>query len=356
MKHLGVFFFLLSILWSCSNSGNIPDEYKPPSRGDADELILVIDSTVWAGQVGDELRKILEAPMIGMPQDERLFEVYKVNPLKLNSVLRSANNMVFVTTLDSKTRQSRQLRTFFTDESLKKIKRDTSYFQAIEKDKFAIGQKTLYLFSKTEADLAKKIAKNREAILHLFESQAMRITKARILKSRAKNIEKVITKNHGYSIQIPYGWDLAQDRLDFVWCRELGLKMEKNIFIFEQPYTDAGVFKQIVELRDKITELHLRDGEKNNLYITRQKGIPVFGKEVTFKGKFAMQSRGLWAVSDMSGGGPFLSYAMVDEETQTLYYIEGYVYNAGGKKKRLMREMDAILSTFNIPSKPKSDK
>ncbi|MCP4459266.1 MAG: DUF4837 family protein [Cytophagales bacterium] len=353
MKYLCIVIPFLAILWSCGDSSSIPDEYKPPARGDADELILVIDSAVWEGSVGVEIRKTLEAPMLGMPQDERLFEVYKVNPLKLNSVLKSANNMIFVTTLDSKTTQSKQLRSFFTDESLKRIQRDTSYFQATENNKFAIGQKVLYLFSNTEAELAAKIAKNSDAILKLFEDQAMKITKKRLLKSRSKKIENVININHRYSIQIPYGWDLAQDQLDFIWCRELGLGMEKNIFIYQQPYTGVEVFDDMGNLRDKITELHLRDGQKSNLYIQRQNNIPVFSNQISFNGKFAMKSRGLWAVSDMSAGGPFLSYAMVDEKSQTLYYIEGYVYNAGGKKKRFMREMDAILSTFKIPSELK---
>lgn len=353
MKQLLIIVFLPFVLWSCGTSGSIPDEYKAQSRGDADELILVIDSAIWAGIVGDELRKTLQAPMKGMPQDERLFEVYKVNPLKLNSVLKSANNMVFVTTLESKTRESRQLRSFFTDESLKRIQGDTSFFQATEDNKFAMGQKVLYLFSKTEEELANKIAKNSKSILRMFEDQAMKITKARVLKGRSKKIEEILTTNHGYSIQIPYGWDLAQDRLDFIWCRELGLSMEKNIFIFQQPYTGEAVFDELPKLRDKITELHLRDGQKSDLYVLRQRNIPVFTERISFNGKFAVQSRGLWAVSDMSAGGPFLSYTMVDEENQMLYYIEGYVYNARGKKKRLMREMDAILSTFKVPSEVK---
>jgi len=352
MKKILLISTLLALLWSCGDSSSMADEFKPPARGDADELILVIDSAVWEGPVGDELRKTLEAPMLGMPQGERLFEVYKVNPLKLNSVLKSANSMVFVTTLDSKTRQSRELRGFFTDESLKRIQRDTAYFQATEDNKFAMGQKVLYLFSKTEEELAQKIAKNSKAILALFEGQARKITKSRLLKTRAKGIEKVVMENHGYSVQVPYGWDLAQDRLDFVWLRELDLDKEKNIFIYQQPYTGTDVFESIGDLRDKITELHLRDGQKNDLYIQRQ-DVPIFSKQISFNGKFAIETRGLWAVSDLSGGGPFLSYTLVDEETQTLYYIEGYVYNPGGKKKRMMREMDAILSTFKIPSELK---
>ena len=326
---------------------------KRPAGGDADEIIVVVDSAVWDGPVGEQVRKTLAAPMIGMPQDEALFDIYKVNPLKLNSVLKSAYNMIYITTLDSRTNQSKELRAMFTDESLKKIQSDTSFFQVTEENKFALGQKVLYLFANNEQDLANKIARNRGAILNVFETQARKITKARILDSRSTGIEKKIIDGHGYSIQVPYGWDLAADLPDFVWIRELDRQKEKNIFIYQERYTDMKVFNDIGALRDRITELHLRDGQKTDLYVKRQEIIPVFSKQINFNNKFAMESRGLWAVSDNTAGGPFLSYTLVDEENQMLYYIEGYVFHAAGKKKRLMREMDAILSTFRMPSEIK---
>ena len=326
---------------------------KRPAGGDADEIIVVVDSAVWDGPVGEQVRKTLAAPMIGMRQDEALFDIYKVNPLKLNSVLKSAYNMIYITTLDSRTNQSKELRAMFTDESLKKIQSDTSFFQVTEENKFALGQKVLYLFANNEQDLANKIARNRGAILNVFETQARKITKARILDSRSTGIEKKIIDGHGYSIQVPYGWDLAADLPDFVWIRELDRQKEKNIFIYQERYTDMKVFNDIGALRDRITELHLRDGQKTDLYVKRQEIIPVFSKQINFNNKFAMESRGLWAVSDNTAGGPFLSYTLVDEENQMLYYIEGYVFHAAGKKKRLMREMDAILSTFRMPSEIK---
>jgi hypothetical protein len=95
--------------------------------------------------------------------------------------------------------------------------------------------------------------------------------------------------------------------------------------------------------------LHLRDIEKQELFITRQEIVPMHVKRVNFANKFALEMRGLWKISDASSGGPFLSYAMVEESNNMLYYIEGYVYNPAGKKKRMMREIDAILGTFKVP-------
>ena len=350
MKYL-LFLSCILLLCSCEQSGTT--EYKSSARGSADELVVVVDSAVWAGSVGHELRRIFEAPMQGMPQDEPLFQVYQINPLKLNSVLKSVYNMIFVTTLDSRTSQSKELQKMFTNESLKRIQRDPSIFQVTENDKFANGQKTMFLFGHTSADLAKKLSQNRQPILNVFEKRAREITRGRVLKTRATDIEKVIKTNHGYSIQIPFGWDLAKDQLDFIWCRELDHNREKNIFIYQQPYKGPQDFNTIVDIRDKIGELHLRDSQVPELFITRQDMVPVVTKRTSFNDKFAMEARGLWAVSDMTAGGPFLSYTLVDEENAMLYYMEGYVYNPGGKKKRLMREMDAILSTFTVPSEVK---
>jgi len=114
--------FIISLIFGCSESSKEQrrKDLLPNSRGEADEIILVVDSTQWVDSLGlgAELRKTFLSPMLGLPQDEALFNVSKVNPQRLNSVLKKAKNMVFVMTLDSKTTDSRVLQQFFTDQSL----------------------------------------------------------------------------------------------------------------------------------------------------------------------------------------------------------------------------------------------
>ena len=64
---------------------------------------------------------------------------------------------------------------------------------------------------------------------------------------------------------------------------------EQNVFVYYEPYTNTGIFDQVPEFRDRITKKFLRDGEKNNLFITRQmrKDLnTVFLKKTQFKGEF----------------------------------------------------------------------
>lgn len=337
---------LAACLFGCGN----PEDNKPSANGNPDDLMVVVDGNVWQGAVGEALRSIYESPMRGLPQDEERFNVMKINPLKFNRVLRNGVNIIFVVTLDSKSDQSKKIRSFFTDESLRQIQSDTADYLTVVRDKFAKGQRVVYLYAENATRLARQLKENQDYLLSLFEDRTRSLMRDRVLKSREKGIERSIRENHGYSIQVPFGWDKAKDTKDFLWLRELGSNMEKNIFIYEAPYRGPDDFDDIEGLRDRITELHLRDSQRPELYIQRQELIPVFTERVTFRGKFAVEARGLWKISDSTAGGPFVSYVMVDEDQGRLYYIEGYVYNPSGPKKQFIREMEAILSTFQTPS------
>lgn len=345
-----IIILLIVIAFGCSDAAKESrrKDMLPTARGEADEIILVADSTQWADSlgIGAELRKTFMSPMLGLPQDEALFNVSKVNPRRLNSVLKSAKNMIFVMTLDSKTADSRVLQQFFTDQSLNQIKRDTSIFMRAQKDLFAKGQTVLFLFSSTEDMLAQKINYNRSAIREYFETSARETIKDQLFNSTQKQLAARIKENHNVALTIPFGWEKARDLKNFIWLRKMDAQTEQSIFIYYEPYRDQGVFNEIGEFRDKITQRNLYDGENRDVYIKRQEIIPVFTERVNFNGHFAVEARGLWKISDNSRGGPFLSYTIVDEESGLIYYIEGYVDSPGTRKKKLVRELEAILSTF----------
>lgn len=350
MKRLSYFMLSWLLLGSCGDSGDqLKKDFMQTARGEVGEIILVMDSTQYDGQLGETIKEIFREPMRGLPQDEPLFNINKASPKRLNSILKSATNMVFVMTLDSKTSESNILRGYFTDQSLKSIQKDTSVFMATRRDEFAKGQVALFLFSQNEEILIQQLQQNKTRIQEYFEGIERTRIQDRMLKSRERDKEKAVSAKHPFSIKIPYGWDLAKNDENFVWLRFLESNREHNLFFYYEPYADAEIFNNIPQFRDKITETYLRDIEKESVYITRQQRediIDVLSEPVRFNGNYAVKSRGLWKISDNSGGGPFISYMIVDEGQQMLYYIEGYVYAPSTKKKNFIRELDAILATF----------
>lgn len=333
-------------LCSCSDSKKeSKTAYLPVARGKESVILAVMDSAKWHGDIGNALRATFAAPVPGLPQDEPFFKVRHINPLKLNSILKTAKNMLFVTTLDDQSAQSRAMRRYMTDGSLKRIQADTSLYMFLNKDEFAKGQQILHLFGNNDKLLINKINTNSIRLRnHFLKVEEDRIRKV-LFKSEEKNIKKKLVEDHAFSLRIPYGYDLAKNLKDFVWIRLLDPAYEKNIFVHYEPYTSQEPFNEPLAHRAKITSTYMRDIEKPDIYMTLQ-DFPTEQEEVNFKGKYAKETRGLWKLSDISGGGPFLSYVFVDESQKRIYYIEGYVFAPSKDKRAFMREIEVILSTF----------
>jgi Domain of unknown function (DUF4837) len=64
--------------------------------------------------------------------------------------------------------------------------------------------------------------------------------------------------------------------------------------------------------------------------------------------------RGLWKTNTSTMGGPFVSYALVDEAAGQFYYIEGFLYSPGKEQRPMMRELETILYTFKTSDQLKS--
>ncbi len=334
-------------------------EFMPLAQGAMGEIILVMDSAQWKGQIGSELRKTFHAIMPGLPQDEPLFKLFHVNPIRLNSVLKQAKNMIFVTVLSDKSQASQILKSYFTKESLKRIQKENDLYMFIKKDDFARGQEVLHLFGPDQQTLVSNLQANREKIRAYFEKTERKRLQLALFKSENRALSSELKSKHEFSIRVPYGYELARNDDNFIWIRQMEYPEEKSFFIYYEPYLSSDIFNKdsIAKLRNKITSSLIRDIQNQGTYMTLQeeKHMPYFTKEINLNGNYAFEMRGLWKLSDISAGGPFVSYTTVDEKLGRLYYIEGYVYHPSGDKRDWIREMDTILQTFLISDQGPSE-
>ena len=159
-----------------------------------------------------------------------------------------------------------------------------------------------------------------------------------------------------FSLRIPAEYKLAKERENFVWIRNFTPEIDKNIVIYYTDYTSEEVFEDqgIFELRKDIANTYLVDIEDTTIYMTTETLVPLHTEKVNFNGKYAVETRGLWRLSDSSLGGPFLSYVFVDEELNRLYYVEGYVASPGKNKRQSIRELETILWTFKTQEEMKT--
>ena len=65
-------------------------------------------------------------------------------------------------------------------------------------------------------------------------------------------------------------------------------------------------------------------------------------KAINFKGFSAVESKGLWKLSDISAGGPFHSLILYDSVAEKILY-RGVCLCSWTKKRDLMQEIFSIL-------------
>lgn len=363
MRRILITFVLLStistLFYACDDTSSGEggsSALLPQARGALGELILVMDTAQLNRELGTALREVFNEEVPGLPAPENYFTVRRVTPVAMNSTLKAAHTLVYVATLDNDSPYGREMLAYFTENSLQMIKEDPNLYYFIARDRYARGQFVLYLFGQTERVLFQKLRDNSEAVRNLLIKNTREKLAADLYKSgEVTGISNKLKNERGYTIKVPFAWDLAKEEENFVWLRRLDQTIDKSVWIYSTDYVDESQFSQqsILALRLQAAKDHLFDIEVPEVYMESQdqENLPVetVSKEINLNGQYALETRGLWRLSDYSRGGPFISYTVADASSGKLYYIEGYVDSPGKDKLPSILELEAILRTFEIP-------
>ena len=326
------------------------------ASGRPGEVLLIMDSVQWKGKLGEALRATLYQDLVGVSRPEKLFTVRFIEPTLFNSVLNKARNLIFVATLDSKTQGGLTVRNFLTKNY---IQNNPDKFIISQKDIYASGQDALYLFSADENELAEKILNNKSTITNFFnQKEKERLLHNLYVAKEQTSISDFMMRDYDCSVRVPNGYQIAANEPGFVWLRSVG-ETDKNIFVSFRDYTSESVFENsnLVGLRDSITRVHVFEDPDNDNSYTKIDTVNIETEIITtqINGNYAKRLRGIWKANNLTIGGSFVSYVFVDEETNRLYYIDGFVIRPGKDKREALRELDVILNTFKA-KKPSSEK
>ncbi len=97
MKKIGTLLttiFLLVVL-SCKDSGP-KERFLPPSTGGINSLMVVMDTELWKGGIGDKIREHFAAPVLGLPQREPKFTITQVPPQVFKGATAYSRSVLFV--------------------------------------------------------------------------------------------------------------------------------------------------------------------------------------------------------------------------------------------------------------------
>lgn len=348
MNRILISLFLL-LAFSCTKEER-DAEYLPKATGKPGDVILVMDSVQWRGELGKEVRKIFEAPIPGLPQEEPMFNVIWVHPSRMR-LLTQIRNLVYVFTLDQQTAGSKALRRDFTPETLERIKSDTGFYRFTRKDEYAKGQDVMYLFGDTQENLIRHLQLNRQNIIDYFNDVERQRLEANMFRTKSTlGVTAFLRKEQGIELRVPIGYVLADKTDDFIWLRQIEANKDKDVFITWKPYASEYQLlpDSVIEWRDQVAKQYLFEDPENpvSYLVTERENFGISAKQVMLNKHFAMEIRALWKTNTQTMGGPYVGYALVDQSKGRLYYIEGFAYAPGKDKREIMRELETILWTF----------
>ena len=351
----GVFTSL--ILFSC-NGDFLGEQSKPKARGEPGEIVLVLDSARWNGETGSALRKVFHESVDGLPRDEPMFNLRHITPFQFKGILKNAKNLILVVPINDRQNESVRMRNFFTTDALDSMRENEDIFLIARKNLFATNQNVLFLIGHTNDQLVQGIVKNTDRLRSYFNKIEEDRAYDRLYNVRTERlIMNNLEEKYGFRLMVPFGWKIADEKETFVWIRQPTEQIDKNIFVAFKPYYDESQFADdsLIHWRNELGKKYIYEDPENEIsYMITEPEITPTITEVNFNGNYAKKMIGRWKTRNVSMGGPFVSYALVDESKGRMYYIEGFLFSPGVDQRELVRELDVILKTFEIVSESKS--
>ena len=323
MKKLGILLVLVAFLFSCESGP--PEKILKEANGRINNVLVVMDNSDWQGNMGDELRRIIAEPVLGLPQPEARFEVTQV-PIKSFGTMFRASRSILITGIGN-------------ENSTK-----------ITKNVYASPQRIITITGKSKEELTAEIKKSSTKIVTVFKEADLQSVQRNILKKYWDPSKIETFSKQGFSLKIPKKYNKVDDTGDFVWYRyHLNGGNSMELLAYTVPITseDDENGNNIVAIRNAIGKKYIPGQIEDSYMITEEAYTPhVF--EVKLNERKAFEARGKWEVKNVYMAGPFLSYTVVDKPNNRLVVVEGLTYAPSINKRDYMFELEAILKTLVI--------
>lgn len=324
---------LIAFLFSCRS--NQRTEMSKKITGRAGELVVVISDESWDGNPGKIIRHVLAREHSALPQDEPLFDLIRVPHEGFKSIFKTTRNIL-----------------------------QTHIYENINnpgitfKDNvWASPQATVTISARNEEEFENLFNVNSNLILNYF----LKAEKNRLIMNYDKIFERgifnVLQKDFGITLKVPPGFQIANQKKDFIWLRYETPEISQGIIVYTFPYVSDSAFTVDYQLkvRDSILQANI-PGPTEGSFMATERRVDQFTSYREHNGNYASEMRGLWRLINDYMGGPYISLAELDAAGQRVVVAFGYVYAPSKNKRNLLRQVEAMVYSLKLNNQAENDK
>ena len=312
------FYLIFILLTSCDITGK--NRKKPASTGQPYEVVL-------EGDTDSIVTKMLTEDVTGLPQPEPLCRLIQVKKGKTrgNYLLVRTRIVVNIGERD------------FGEQNIGE--RDFSV--TLHHDENAAPQNIIRITAQSARQLRERL--NGEKLRHIVDEVELKHLADIISGNPSKQnreMQDEIKKMFGIDMKIPAAMNASKKAKDFIWISNNASSGMQNLLVMkvkseERRMKNSNAFHvNDKALIDSILRTNM-PGETDSMYMV----IPV------------LSERGLWEMKGDAMGGPYVMHRIHRQTSQTAkpgysLYIIGFVYAPEMKKKILIKQLEAAISTI----------
>jgi len=294
------------------------------ATGKINSISVVIDDQLWNGEIGDRIRNKFASPVVGLPQEEPLFTINQY-PAKLMEGFMTDSRTIIV------------------------VKKENKNLFSINKNQYTTPQNVFHISGKTSDDILEIIEKNTPKIIQIIKETEISESQ-RIINQSLLDTKRIDDEFH-ISLKIPSGYLYVLQKSNFIWLKKEIISGNTSLLIYQVPISsirkDPNQIVNIIKMRDSIGDLYIRGTELDTHMITEEGYAPYLFK-TKLNGKETYETRGTWELKNDFMSGPFVNYAIVDEEHNRILVLEGFCYSPSKEERDLMHELESIIKSIVI--------
>ena len=296
------FYLIFLLLTGCGLTGK--NRKKPASTGQPYEIVL-------EGDTDSIVTRILTEDVPALPQPEPLCKLIQVKKGKTKGSYLLVRTRIIVNITDK------------------------DFAVKLSHDENAAPQNIIRINARSVQQLRERL--NGEKLRQLVDEAELKHL-AEIIShnpsKQNKEMQEEVKKTFGLDIKIPVSMNASKKAKDFIWISNNASTGMQNLLVFRVKNSNAHDTDDKHQI-DSILRTNM-PGETDSMYMT----IPV------------LSEKGLWEMKGDAMGGPYVMRC-IDKRTSSnamqkedRLYVIGFVYAPEMKKKILIKQLEAAISTI----------
>jgi hypothetical protein len=335
MKRLVITCIIIAALAvSCGRQGTFPPV------GSYSEVVVVTETGKVEG-LTEDLVRVLQHPVDYYTKEELQFRVMVISADQLQRKAPSKNLVLFGVARQGA--MGRLIESFIGTSAVRTVLEGKN--NIFKKLNYPVkGQLTLIITASNGDRLARTVRENEVLIRDIIEEANRERLREYLLTREKVEVSDEIRGKYGFTIRVPFLYDLNQERRDVPGVEIVRVKPHRGITVSWRSWDGGGI-----SVADSAALYDVRADIAWKIYNgdVMRRDI-VFFHEDRLGPYEAVRMEGYWEKSEDLYGGPFMCFFVYDRLKARLWIVDCLVYAPGFDKHTLLRELRAVAETFRI--------